>query len=294
MKIIIYTILLSSILFGKINVVASTTDLAEIAKVIGGTRVKVISIATGKQDHHYVEVLPSYMLKVKKADIYLKVGLELDLWANQIIDGSRNRHLIIVNCAENIIPLEVPTTKIDASMGDIHRMGNPHYWLDPENGKIISENIFKAFISFDPEGREIYLRNYNAFIEAIDVALKKWNNDYNHLKNAKLIFYHNSWPYFNRRFGTEAAEFIEPKPGIMPSPTHLEKLLRIIESDKIELIGMETYFSDKAPKFLSEKTGIKIIRLAQSVNALPGTENYLQMIQYNLETISNAFEAKND
>lgn len=199
-----------------------------------------------------------------------------------------------MNCSENIAPLEVPTTKIDASMGDIHRMGNPHYWLDPENGKIIAVNILKAFISVDPDGRELYENNYNTFINDIDISVEKWLANYNHLNGKTMIFYHNSWPYFNRRFGLEAVQFIEPKPGIMPSPAHLEKLLRIIKSNNIEIIGMETYFSNKAPKFLAVKTGIKIIRLAQSVNALPGTESYLKMIQYNLETISNAFEAKND
>jgi len=294
MKKIIFTFLVTSIMFGKINVVASTTDLADIAKTIGGDRIKVISIATGKQDHHHVEVLPSYMLKVKKADIYLKVGLELDLWANQIIDGSRNRKLIIVNCSENIKPLEVPTTKIDASMGDIHRMGNPHYWLDPENGKIIAENITKALISADPSGREFYENNFNEFIDNINNSLTEWLQLFNNLKGKKLIYYHNSWPYFDNRFGLMAVQFIEPKPGIMPSPIHLNRLINTIKSEDIKLIGMETYFSDKAPKFLAEKTGIKIVHLAQSVNALPNTETYLKMIRYNLQIISDYFEDNND
>lgn len=285
---------LTTLVFGKVNIVSSTTDLADIAKTIGGNRVKVTSISNGKQDHHYVEILPSYMLKVKKADVYLKVGLELDMWANQIIDGSRNRNLIIVNCAENIEPLEIPTTKINASMGDIHKMGNPHYWLDPENGKIIAKNILKTLITVDPEGLDFYENNYRKFITIIDESLSKWSSEFSHLKNKKMIFYHNSWPYFNSRFGIEAVQFVEPKPGIMPSPAHLEKLLHIIKSNNIEIIGMETYFSDKAPQFLSEKTNIKIIRLAQSVGALPGTETYLEMINYNLIAISNAFGAHND
>jgi len=289
MKKMIFTLLLLTFAFAKVNIVASTTDLADIAKTIGGDRVKVSSISNGKQDHHYVEILPSYMLKVKKADVYLKVGLELDMWANQIIDGSRNSKLTVVNCAENIVPLEVPKTKINASMGDIHRMGNPHYWLDPNNGKIIAENILEALVTVDPENRELYENNYISFINNIDKSLSKWLDDFAHLINKKMIFYHNSWPYFNNRFGIEAIQFIEPKPGIMPSPVHLEKLLQIIKSNNIEIIGLETYFSDKAPNFLSQKTNIKIIRLAQSVNALPGTETYLQMIEYNLNAISNAF-----
>ena len=294
MKKIIFTILITSIIFGKINVVASTTDLADIAKTIGDDRIRVISIATGKQDHHYVEVLPSYMLKVKKADIYLKVGLELDLWANQIIDGSRNRKLKIVNCSKNIKPFEVPTMKIDASMGDIHRMGNPHYWLDPENGKIIAKNITKALISVDPAGREFYENNLNEFIKNINDSLAEWLQVFNNLQGKKLIYYHNSWPYFNKRFGLEAVQFIEPKPGIMPSPIHLDRLIHTIEADDIKLIGMETYFSDKAPRFLANKTGIQIVHLAQSVGALPNTETYLKMIRYNLQAISNFFEDYND
>jgi len=294
MKMIFIVLFFISTVFAKINIVSSTTDLADIAQTIGGDRVKVISISNGKQDHHYVEILPSYMIKVKKADIYLKVGLELDMWANQIIDGSRNRNLTVVNCAQNIHPLEIPTTKIDASLGDIHRMGNPHYWLDPNNGKIIAENILKALISVDPEGKDLYKNNYINFVNNINESLNKWLGEYAHLRNKKMVFYHNSWPYFNNRFGIEAIQFIEPKPGIMPSPAHLEKLLQIIKSNNIEIIGLETYFSDKAPNFLSAKTNIKIIRLAQSVNALPGTETYLKMIEYNLDAISNAFGGDND
>lgn len=294
MKIFFITLFILSFAFAKINIVASTTDLADIAKRIGGNRVSVASISNGKQDHHYVEILPSYMLKVKKADIYLKVGLELDVWANQIIDGSRNSKLTIVNCAENIMPLEVPKTKINASMGDIHSMGNPHYWLDPLNGKIIAQNILQAMLIVDPEGREIYQNNYNHFIESLDQAIQKWEDEFTSLNNQQMIFYHNSWPYFNQRFGLHAIQFVEPKPGIMPSPAHIEKLIQIIKSQDIKIIGMETYFSDKAPKFLSDKTGIKIIRLAQSVNALPGTNSYIKMIEYNLQTIRSAFGANND
>ena len=129
---------------------------------------------------------------------------------------------------------------------------------------------------------------------SIDESLNKWLIEFEQLKGKSMVFYHNSWPYFNNQFGIEAVEFIEPKPGIMPSPAHLEKLLKIIKSNNVEIIGMETYFSDKAPNFLSDKTNIKIIRLAQSVNALPGADTYLKMIEYNLNTISNAFGGDND
>nr|MCS5659662.1 metal ABC transporter substrate-binding protein [Dehalococcoidia bacterium] len=136
-RIILIAAIALHILSAKVSVVTSTTDLADIASMIGGDRVKVVSIARGTQDPHFVEVLPSYMIKVKRADIFFKVGMELDQWAQQIIDGSRNRKLIIVDCSKDIPRLGIPEGKIDASMGDIHRYGNPHYWLDPENAKII-------------------------------------------------------------------------------------------------------------------------------------------------------------
>lgn len=292
MKKVLFITLFTTLMFAKVNVVASTTDLADIAKSIGGDLISVTSISKGNQNHHYVEVLPSYMLKVKKADIYLKVGLELDLWANQIIDGSRNRKLTIVNCSKRIAPLEVPTSKVDASMGDIHKMGNPHYWLDPENGKLIAKHILGALSEIDPDNKNIYENNYQNFVTEIDTLLEEWLSEFESLQGKEMIFYHNSWPYFNERFGLKALQFIEPKPGIMPSPKHLEKLLGIIDHNDIELIGMETYFSDIAPKFLSEKTGIKIVKLAQSVNAVPQADSYFNLFQYNLDTIANAFGGK--
>jgi len=156
MKKAIILLILFSFLFGKVNVVTSTTDLADIVKQVGGDRVMVTSIARGNQDPHYVEILPSYMMKVRKADIYFMVGLELDLWAQYIIDGSRNRKLEVVDCSVEINKMEVPIGKVDASMGDLHRFGNPHYWLDPENGKLIARMITRALSAFDVKGQEDY------------------------------------------------------------------------------------------------------------------------------------------
>jgi zinc/manganese transport system substrate-binding protein len=147
-QIILFTLL--SFCFGKVRVVTSTTDLADIVKTIGGDRVTVTSIARGNQDPHYVEILPSYMFKVKKADIYFMVGMELDLWAKSIINGSRNRHIDVVDCSIEIEKMEIPTGTVDARMGDIHRFGNPHYWLDPNNGKRIAKLIAEKLTNAEP------------------------------------------------------------------------------------------------------------------------------------------------
>lgn len=276
-------------LHGKLTVVASTTDLSAIAAEIGGSRVSVTSIARGNQDPHYIEILPSFMLKTRRADLYLKVGMELDLWADDIISGSRNARLTVIDCSESIPALEVPVGRVDASMGDIHRYGNPHYWLDPENGIRVATTITRALKSLDPENSAEYDRNLNAFSNRVNESLSIWEGRFADLKGKQVVYYHNTWPYFNTRFGLEVAAFVEPVPGIMPTPAHTDHLIQLINRKALPVLAMEPYFSDKVPQFLSRRTGIRVVKLAPSVGALPGTESYLSMIEYNLKTLKQAF-----
>ena len=294
MKKAIILLILFSFLFGKVNVVTSTTDLADIVKQVGGDRVMVTSIARGNQDPHYVEILPSYMMKVRKADIYFMVGLELDLWAQYIIDGSRNRKLKVVDCSVEINKMEVPIGKVDASMGDLHRFGNPHYWLDPENGKLIARMITRELSAFDVKGQEDYNNRLANFEQQVDLSLEKWESEFSNLVGKKIIFYHNSWPYFTARFGLKTVEFLEPKPGITPSPSKLNQIIQIIKSNDIQLIASESYFSDRVPKFIATKTSVKTVMLAQSVGALDGIVSYFDLFETNLRILSEAYGLKND
>lgn len=273
----------------KVNVVASITDLADIAMQVGGENVSVISISRGNQDPHYVEVLPSYMIKVKRADMYLMVGMELDQWADQVIDGSRNRKLHIVDCSEDIQRLNVPTRKVDASMGDIHPNGNPHYWLNPENGKMIAKTIARNLKSVDPQHGDAYEANLQIFLKSIDDLEQRWATQYSMLQGQSIIYYHDTWPYFNEYFGLIAVAFVEPKPGIMPTPTHLDHLIHIIKDQNIKAIAMEPYFSISAPAFLREKTEVQIVHMAQSVGAEEHTETYQKMLEYNLATLKKVW-----
>ncbi len=288
LRVAVLMLLSITITLGKVKVVTSTSDLAAITREIGGNLVKVESIARGNQDPHYIEVLPSHMLKVKRADIYLKVGMELDLWADKIIGGSRNRDLVIVDCSENIKALEIPTGQIDASMGDIHRFGNPHYWLDPLNGPVIAESIVRALSLKYPENTAKYEDNLRTFIEAIRKYQESWSVKYADLKGVELIYYHNTWAYFNHRFGLQVLDFVEPKPGIMPTPNHVDHLVKLIQNKQLKVLAMEPYFSDKAPNYLVQKTDIKVVKLAPSVGAQEGTDSYLEMIQFNLDALQNA------
>ena len=290
MKRIVFILILAvGVVAGKVRVAAATTDLKDIAETIGGDRISVVSIARGNQDPHYVEVLPSYMMKVKKADLYLMVGMELDMWSDQIIDGSRNKRLRIVDCSQDIQRLEVPTRKVDASLGDIHRFGNPHYNLDPANGKVIGRTITEALIEADPAGRSIFEANLADFERRIDEALTTWLEEYASLQGQKVIFYHKNWVYFTERFGLEEVQFLEPKPGVPPSPTHLNRLIKTIEEDNVKVVAIASYFSEQAPGFLARKTGVQVVKLAHSVGALPGTDTYLEMFEYNLRILSKVY-----
>ncbi len=283
-----------SFLFGKVRIVSSTTDIADIVKIIGGDHVTVTSISRGNQDPHYVEILPSYMVKVRKADIYFMVGMELDLWAQQIIDGSRNRKVIVVDCSVEINKMEVPTGQIDASMGDIHRFGNPHYWLDPENGKLIARMVAEKLINHDSKNAEQYQSNLTQFENDLNSAISMWTKRFSDLREKNIIFYHNSWPYFSKRFGLITVGFLEPKPGITPSPSQLNQVINQIKENEIEVIASESYFSDRAPKFIESKTNVRTVKLAQSVGAIEGADSYINLFETNLLILAKAYGVSYD
>ena len=294
MRRLIIIISIISFLFGKVRIVSSTTDIADIVKIIGGDHVTVTSIARGNQDPHYVEILPSYMLKVRKADIYFMVGMELDLWAQQIIDGSRNRKVMVVDCSVEINKMEVPTGQIDASMGDIHRFGNPHYWLDPVNGKLIARMVAEKLINHDSKNAEQYQSNLTQFENDLNSAISIWTKRFSDLRNKNIIFYHNSWPYFSKRFGLITVGFLEPKPGITPSPSQLNQVINQIKENEIEVIASESYFSDRAPKFIESKTNVRTVKLAQSVGAIEGADSYINLFETNLLILAKAYGVSYD
>jgi ABC-type Zn uptake system ZnuABC Zn-binding protein ZnuA len=243
----------------RVKIVASTTDLASIAKIVGGDLVDVTSIAKGKSDPHYVEVLPSYMIKVKRADVYLKVGLDLDRWAQKIIDGSRNDAVVVVDCSARIQPLNVPTQKVDASMGDVHPQGNPHYWLDPANGLIVAEMIVEALITVDGA-----------------------------LRGLEIVTYHDSWPYFSNAFGLEVVGFVQPKPGIEPTPSHTAEIVDLVKARGVRVIGIEPYFSRRAPETIARASQARVVGLPPSVGGAEGADDYFSLFDTLISTLTAA------
>jgi ABC-type Zn uptake system ZnuABC Zn-binding protein ZnuA len=272
----------------KIKVVTSTTDLASITQSIGGDAVEVTSIARGTSDPHFVEVLPSYMVRVQKAQVYLKLGMDIDRWAAPIIDGSRNGKLVIVDCSKNIQPLEVPTGKVDASMGDVHTRGNPHYWLDPDNGAIIAETIADALTSVDPGHAAAYTANLESFRAELGARKAGWAKSAAPLAKMRMVTYHNSWPYFSRAFGVVVVDFVEPLPGIEPTPSHTAQLIDVIKAQDIRVIGVEPYFSKRTPETIARATGAEVVDLPPSVGGAPGADDYFSLFDVLIERLTAA------
>jgi ABC-type Zn uptake system ZnuABC Zn-binding protein ZnuA len=247
-----------------IKIAASLPDLASIASSIGGDKVEAFSIARSGSNPHYVEVLPSYMIMVSRAAIYLKVGLALDQWANEIIDGSRNGKLAIVDCSIGIPVLEKHSGKVDASMGDVHPEGNPHYWLDPSNGIIVAGNVLAALKKVDPANGPYYEENFERFRNEAETRISGWKSKMSGLAGREMISYHSSWVYFAAAFGLTIAGNVEPLPGIPPTGKHLAELVASIKKDAIPILLQEPYFPDEAAKFLTRQTGIRTFKLAPS------------------------------
>ncbi len=274
----------------KIKVITTLTDLASLTAAVGGDRVEVEALVKGTQDPHQIEVLPSYMVKLRNADLFVIIGMDLEMWAYPLRDGSRNAKLLLVDCSTNIERLEVPTYKVDPSHGDIHLYGNPHYWLDPENGKRIMQTIFEALVKVSPEDYSYFENNLKTYTQKLDEKMVEWQTKAESLRGKQVIFFHNSWPYFNRRFGLVAANFIEPKPGVTPSPSHTARLIQQVKDQKIKVIAKEPFFDDRVPKMISRETGAKLVVLPTSVGGVPEVKDYIGLFYYIINTLVEAFE----
>lgn len=286
--ILAFLLLMPAFALAKVKVVTSTSDLAWLTQRIGGEQVEVEAIASPKADIHYVEVRPSFMRKVAKANLVFKVGLELDMWMDQIIDGSRNGDLTVVDCSRYIEPLEVPTFKADARYGDLHRFGNPHYWLGPDNVEPITMAIVEGLAQVDPESADLFRSRREEYLVELNGGLEGVRQSLPELQCKEVIFYHNSWPYFNSFTGLSAAGFIEPYPGVPPSPSHIKEVIDLIKSRDIKVIVIEPYFDRRVPDKIAADTGAKVVILYPSVGGRNEGENYLDWLRGNIQALIEA------
>jgi len=279
---------ISSFVLAQIKIVTTTTDMKSIAEFIGGNKVSVTSIATGYQNPHFVDPKPSYIISLTKANLFVTVGLDLETgWSPQLLSSSRNTKIQkgtggYVDASEGVNLLQVPTAANRAE-GDIHIYGNPHYWLDPLNGKTIARNIANGLERVDPSNKPFYEANLVAFNNKIDIKLKEWQGKMAPYKGSKIIAYHNEWVYFETRFGLQIVDFMEPKPGIPPTPSQLVKVINEVTANKIRVIISSPYFTTSSSDVVSKQTGIKELTLATSVGAFDPVKDYFGLFDYNID-----------
>jgi zinc/manganese transport system substrate-binding protein len=269
----------------KLKIVTSTPELAEFAKIIGGEKIEVDFIVRGTQNPHYIEIKPSYMMKLRSADLFLIVGMGLELWSNQIVDGSRNEKLVLVDCS-----LEVPTAQIDASQGDVHPYGNPHYWLDPDNVPIIMQTIAEELSKLSPVDRNFFTVNMESYLKTLRTKIEEWKNTLSPWKGFQIISYHTSFSYFANRFGLMVAGQIEPKPGIPPTPSHTLELIQLIRKNNIRIIGVEQFYDENTPQQIAKTSGADFVRLTTAIGGREGTGSYIEMMDYNVRSLTAGFK----
>ncbi|MEP6748987.1 MAG: metal ABC transporter substrate-binding protein [Bacteroidota bacterium] len=274
-----------------IKIVTTTMDMKSIAELIGAGKVSVQSIATGYQNPHFVDPKPSYIISLSNADLFVTVGLDLETgWSPQLLSSSRNAKIQkgspgYVDASEGIGLLQVPSS-LNRGEGDIHIYGNPHYWLDPLNGKVIARNITNGLERIDPADKPFFEANLNAFLVKIDSKLKEWEAKMAPFKGTKVIAYHNEWVYFERRFGLEIVDFMEPKPGIPPSPSQLVKVIKEVIADKIKVIISSPYFTTSSSDVVAKQTGVKELTLATSTAAFSSIKNYFDLFDYDIDQLT--------
>jgi zinc/manganese transport system substrate-binding protein len=276
---IIFLLTFISPAVSQVKVVTTTTVIYDLVKNIGGDKVEVEYLSRGDQDVHFLEILPSYMLKLRNADIFFQIGLQLEMWAPQIIDGSRNSDLRIVYLSDEINPKEVPTTKIDASMGDVHPNGNPHYWLDPYNANIMINEIYNELSSQSPDNDSYFKSNMDNYLAELSEKISEWESKISQLKQKDIVFFHSAWVYFADRFGINIAGYIEPKPGIPPTPSHNANIIKIIV--------MDVFYSDSTPKQIESVTGAKVLKIHTQVYGLKNITSYIELIDNMINQISS-------
>ena len=279
---------------GKLTVVTTTEDLASIAREVGGDRISVEPIARGYQDPHFVEAKPSFILKLQKADLLVLVGRELETgWLPALIQQSRNRKIQIgaagyLDASLQARILDIPQGQITRAMGDVHPLGNPHYWLDPENGRAIARSIAAKLSQLRPADKAYFDQRFTDFSNRLSEALKRWQATLAPYKGQKIVTYHRSYTNFVDRFGFDVIGYVEPRPGIPPSPQHTLDLINEMKRQQVRMLLVEPYFDLKTPNAISRQTGAQVIVLPPSVGGNKEITDYFKLFDYNVNLLTNA------
>jgi ABC-type Zn uptake system ZnuABC Zn-binding protein ZnuA len=280
-----------------VHVVTTTTDLRSLAEAVGGDLIDAVSLVPANFDAEEYQPKPQDVLRLKKARLVVRVGLDYDLWFDRLLQASAPGDIKrggpgYVDASFGIAPLEVRGVTVGPGDGHAHGSGNPHYWLDPKNAEFITANILEGLTRIDPANANRYEANRQAFLARLVQKLTEWETRLAPLRSMPLIAYHNSWPYFARRFRLDFADFLEIKPGVPPSPSHLAGIIQTMRTRGARIVVREPHEPERDLAFVAVKTGASVVVLAASVGALPGTGDYLSLFESNVAALVGAAVAR--
>jgi len=280
-----------------VNVVASTEDLASLTREVGGDKVTVQAIARGYQDPHFVEAKPSFITMLMRTQLLIVVGRELEIgWLPPLINQSRNAKIQpgsdgYLDASLSARILEIPTGQLTRAMGDVHPLGNPHYWLDPENGRRIAGAVRDRLAKLDPANASYFASRYADFDARLSAAEKRWMAAMAPYKGTKIVTYHRSWPNFCERFGLDVMGYVEPKPGIPPSPSHTIALMQEMKRQNVKIVLVEPYFDLKTPNSIGRETGAKVLVMPPSVGGEKEITDYIKLFDYDVKLVVDGLKA---
>jgi zinc/manganese transport system substrate-binding protein len=281
----------------KLNVITATTDLAVLTQEVGGDRVNVESMARGYQDPHFVEAKPSFLLKLRQADLLIVVGLQLEIgWLPPLITQSGNGRIQqgangYLDASQFAEILDIPTGQVTRAMGDVHPLGNPHYWLDPDNGRRIAKGIAGKLGEADQTNAAYFQERFQDFDKRLTAAEQKWDATMKPYRGRKVVTYHNSFPNFAKHFGLNVIGYVEPRPGIPPTPSHTIELIGLMKKENCKVILVEPYFDLKTPNSVAAQTGGKVVQYLPSVGGEKEVTDYFRLFDYDIDLLSKAFQA---
>jgi ABC-type Zn uptake system ZnuABC Zn-binding protein ZnuA len=289
-------LLMPAVAGAQVKVVTTTEDLGSLTREVGGDKVAVTPLAKGYQDPHFVDAKPSFILALSKADLLIAVGRELEIgWLTPLLTSSRNGKIQpgnkgYLDASLNVKILEIPSGQITRAMGDVHPLGNPHYWLEPGNGRRMAQAIRDKLTELSPADKAYFAQRYTDFDQRLATAEKKWDATMAPYKGTKIATYHRSWPNFMDRFGLDVMGYVEPKPGIPPSPSHTLELIDEMKRQNAKLIVVEPYFDLKTPQAIANQIGGKVMVLAPSVGGTKEATDYIQLFEYDVNLLASALK----
>jgi len=278
----------SSAAGAKPLVVATTTDLADFARNVGGDKVEVFCLLKAAQDPHFVRPTPGAQRKVNHARLFIQTGLDLEMWAPTLLEGARNPNVMVLTATKGIHVLEKPAGGVSPAQGHVHASGNPHVFTNPTNAKIAASNILGGLIAILPQHEEYFKQRTRTYILALNDKIAQWREALGPYRGAKLVCYHKSWPYLAEKFGLDFIGEIEPLPGIPPSARHLARLIGKMKAAAVKVIVTQPFYPRQSADSLARQTGAQVVVLAGYPGASPDTQTYIKMMDHNIKALSQA------